>query len=404
MIHLTYTLFSRIPVYADINGKLFTDKLWRKDLELHFNYIDDFRLCCPVVPLAMAPKGMEAIIGLDLLKVTAIHKDVGWLSVAKNLIPNFFKVAAALRQTHIAHSGGAGWAFPLSFYILLLRPFLRFQWIIVIESSFWMKPKGKRPSVKQWVSHQLYTVLLGAALRRADARIFTQRGYQRYFQIDDERSLIAPAVWVDEDRIISGEDRQKQMLTLSAGGIRLLFPARMIAEKGADVVMRAITILDSMGSEELPPTAIDMVGEGPMAKECREFAEAHSGPVKVRFLDAVPYGEAFFDLLRGYHAILLANQQEEQPRVIFDAFSQGVPVISSDTSGVRDVTIENGNALLFRINDADGLARQILRFVTDQNLRLKLMDGALIASSGKTHLEMHRLRSLFLNEVLNKDC
>jgi hypothetical protein len=36
----------------------------------------------------------------------------------------------------------AGWAFPISFYILPLSYPYRFIWVVVIESPFWMKPAG----------------------------------------------------------------------------------------------------------------------------------------------------------------------------------------------------------------------------------------------------------------------
>jgi glycosyltransferase involved in cell wall biosynthesis len=406
VIHAPYTLFSRIPIYVDKDGSLFAEDLWRKDLELHLDYIDDFRLCCPVLPLALAPEGASAINGLSLSQVISIRKDYGWVSVVKNLVPNFYKVAVALRKTRIAHSGGAGWAFPLTFYILMLRPFFQFQWIVIIESSFWMKPKGKRASIRELLSHHIHSKLLGAALRRADARIFTQRGYQTFFDIENERSLIAPATWVDEERIISRDARQKQVEALGVDEIRLLFPARMIPDKGPDIVMRAIEIIDEKWGrdEALPYISIDLIGDGPMADKCRRFVERHSGPVNLRFLDPVPYGEPFFDLLGRYHAIILANKQDEQPRVVFDAFSQGVTVISSDTAGVQDVTTANENALLFPINDAEALASHLILFAKDKNLRSNLTNAAHAASFGKTHSEMHRNRSEFLKKVLQTDC
>lgn len=402
MIQVPYTLFSRIPIYYDESGSVFADDLWRKDLELHFDYIKYFRICCPLLPLSMAPHGASVIRGLELSQVIALRKDGGWLSVVNNVIPNFLKVAAALQETSIAHSGGAGWAFPISFYILPLRFFFRFKWVVVIESSFWMKPKNKRASLRQWISHYIHYNLLGAALRKADARIFTQSGYQRLFGIEDQRSLINPATWVDENRILSPEARQKHLLALPADEIRLLFPARMTPDKGPEVVMHAIEILDNMTGGETPKILIDLIGEGPLADKCRAFAESRAGAIEVRFLEAVPYGNVFFNLLSGYHAIILANLQDEQPRIVFDSFSQGVPVISSETTGVCDITLPYENALLFKVNEASDLAKRIIQFSTDRKLQTNLMYGACAASLGKTHREMHRHRSEFLTRVLGK--
>lgn len=404
MLRGPYTLFTRIPVFVDGEARIFAGELWGKDLLLHFDYIDDFRLCCPVLPLEQATENLVLIRDLNISQIIPIYEDGGLISITKNFIPNFIRVMRAIMKTRIAHSGGAGWAFPLSFYILFLKPIFRFQWVMVIESSFWMKPKSQRPSVRQWLTHWLHEKLLGSALRRADARIFTQRGYQEYFQIETERTLVSPAVWVDEDRIISLNDRQRQLVDLGDGVVRFLFPARMVFDKGPDIVMKAITILDDMISANDCDIMIDLMGEGPFSDQLRSFAEGRSGPVKVRYLEPVSYGDCFFEVLRNYHALLLSNRQDEQPRVIFDAFSQGVPVISSDTTGVRDVTVKDQNALLFELGDADGLAQAMYRFASDKVLRANLTSRALSSAAGKTHSEMHKTRAIFLHKVLQPAC
>ncbi len=52
--------------------------------------------------------------------------------------------------------------------------------------------------------------------------------------------------------------------------------------------------------------------------------KAHS--VRVSLLEPVSYG-TFLNLLRGFDAILVPSLSDEQPRPIFDAFSQAVPVL-----------------------------------------------------------------------------
>lgn len=51
MIKEKYTLFTRIPLFINENNELYADNLWEKDLSPHVEYIDDFRICCPVVRL-----------------------------------------------------------------------------------------------------------------------------------------------------------------------------------------------------------------------------------------------------------------------------------------------------------------------------------------------------------------
>lgn len=402
MISGPYTLFTRVPVFLDEDGGVWADPLWKKDLELHLPYIPEFRLCCTVQPRADAPEGVEKVEGLSARDVIGLRKDLGRLTVLRNLIPNFLTVLRAVRRTRTVHSGGAGWAFPLSFYILLLRPFLRFDWVMVIESTFWMKPASGPVTLRQNLRHGVHKGMLGAALRRADARIFTSRGYRDLFGIDDSRSLVAPAVWVDAASVMSEDALSKRLAGLPSGEVRLIFPARLIPDKGSDVILQAIARAeDRLRAAPIPAKlTIDLIGAGPDAQACRDFATAHQGQITVRFLEPVQYGAPFFALLGDYNALLLANRQHEQPRVIFDGFSQGLPVISSDTLGVRDIVAEGKDALLFDIDDADGLATQMIAFSSDPDMRQRMSQAARASVIGRSHAEMHSTRQAFLEDTL----
>lgn len=211
-----YTLFTRIPVHISGN-MVWTDALWEKDLAEHLIYLRDFRLCCPVIRQKSytLPKGLVQIEGLAPDQITPLRVDRSWGSVLVNLLPNFLGVLRALLQTRIAHSGGAGWAFPLSYYILLLRPFLNVQWIMLIESSFWMKSGQGPHSLRRRVAHAFHEMMLRRCLRAADARIFTQNWYRRVLLDETDRTLVSPAVWVDANQIAPQSmiaERQKRAL------------------------------------------------------------------------------------------------------------------------------------------------------------------------------------------------
>jgi glycosyltransferase involved in cell wall biosynthesis len=397
-----YTLFSRIPVYPD-QGRVLTDPLWAKDLALHFPYIDHFVLCCPAEPPGKAPDNAVEIPGFTLEQLVALRRDYGHGSILKNLIPNFRGVARALRTSDIVHSGGAGWAFPLSFFILALRPFYRFKWVMVIESSFWKKPSTGRVSPRQWVRHHVHKVLLGACLRRADARIFTTDSYRKFFGIPQKDSLIAPAIWLDEEVVITDAEQQARLAALPTDQVRFVFPARLVHDKGSDIILAAIERAEALLPQEAPDIAVDIIGEGPMAETCRTFAQTHQGRITVRFLEPVPYGAPFFTLLREYHALLLANRQDEQPRVIFDAFAQGVPVISTATDGVREIVNAGTDTLVYEVDDVEALAGLLIRFATEPDLRNHLTQNTVPAARGRSHAAMHKDRLAFFEQTILRE-
>lgn len=402
MIRGRYTLFSRVPLYVDIDGTVWASLIWHKDLDLHLNYIEDLYLCCPLEALPEDKEGFLPLERLPRSRVEPLRRDRGLLSVLRNLVPNFLTVRRAVAASRIVHSGGAGWAFPLSFYILPLSVTRRFFWIVLIESSFWMKPPDGKTTPREFLSHHLHAGLLRQALRRADARVFTQEGYREFFGIGPERSLIAPAVWIDDDVILSPEAQAARLAALPRSKVRLLFPARLVPEKGVDTILEAVGFLSHRLACETDTVEveIDLIGQGEMAETCRRFAKDNPGPVTVRLLEPLPYGPAFFALLRRYHGVVLANRHQEQPRIVFDAFSQGVPVISSNTAGVRQVVARERNALLFPVGDAASLADAMFRFARDPALRGALSERALQDVRGFSQRRMHEEREAFLKRCL----
>ena len=397
MIDKSYVLFTRIAIVKTDSGRMYCDPLWAKDLRLHLDYISDFRICCPVVN-SNEIRGLEDISEYRIKRYIELRKDYGLMSIVRNLIPNFIQVIRACKGASIVHSEGAGWAFPLSFYLLFLKPFFRFQWIVLIESSPWMCHKNEKLTPRKFVTHYFYKLVLSLCMKQADARIFTQSFYRKFFLKEETaRTLIAPATWIDNVNLVSPDAVKKRYLERKGRTLRLIFPARLVEEKGVFVLFDAIKHLEnqSMGVE------ITIMGSGVLAADCREFATRKFGDVIVSYCSPIEYGSQFFEFLRSYDAVLVPNLKDEQPRIVFDAFSQGLGVIASDTSGILDIAVDGENAVICPRGDSLGLANAISRVVKEPDLVLKMGLNGLNYANGKTHYQMHLDRQSFFARVLD---
>ena len=395
MIEDPYILFTRIAVVVDEQGDVFTDPLWVKDIELHLGYIANFGMCCPV-ERGSNIDGLQSIGHLDVKWLYALRKDYGLASVLKNFIPNFITVINACKKARIVHSDGAGWAFPLSFYLLPLKPFFRFQWVIVIESSFWMLAQGQPRSLRAIIEHHMHTLLLKRCLKLANARIFTQSFYKEYFLgRNSSRTLINPASWLDKKYIAAPDAVRKRFEAKGNRKLKLLYPSRLVLDKGVLVVLEAI---EQLQIENIDIT-VTLMGEGDFKEHCLRFAAEDHGGIEVRFQNAVDYGKDFFSIIAQHDWLLVPTLKQEQPRIIFDAFSQGVPVIGSDTSGVLDITSKH-NTLTFETGNPSSLADRIRHASRHPELALEMGLAGLDYATGKTHLQMHQVREEFLKSSL----
>jgi len=390
-----YVLLTRIELIKTKSGKIYCERLWAKDLLLHLGYIKDFQICCPII----YRENIDGLIDISNYKISRIFelkKDFGFFSIIRNIIPNFLVVVKACENASIVHSGGAGWAFPLSFYLLFIKDFFSFKWVILIESSFWMLSKSERLTFRRYFVHHSYSWLLTLCVKKADARIFTQTFYRNYFLHNNRhKTLIAPASWVDKSSVISVEKVKERYKKKVEKTIEIIFPARLEENKGVRVLFSAIEALSAMNVE----VNITLMGDGALRDECEKFALGDFGPVKVAFKEPVIYGDEFFNVLCQFDAVLVPNIKEEQPRIIFDAFSQGVPVIASDTWGICDITSNRVNALHCKQGDPKSLASAVSYAVMNSEILVELGLNGLAYAKSKTHLQMHIDRYRFLKKV-----
>lgn len=403
-----YLLLNSIALIKDQNGRYLCDPFWAKDLKLHLDYIADLHLCCPVIEAgpsddidALAKKvsynfgGMTDITDYPI-KINPLLYSKGWSGVIKGFLPNFFRINRAITNKSIVHTDGAGWPFPLSFYVLPIKWFKSFKWVMIIESTFWMIKKGESANLRQRFTHYCHQYLLPLCTKYADVKIFTHTLYRDMFNRGEGQVHIAPYSSLDSEFLISPEQLSQRNSALFDRKLRLFFAARLIKEKGIDVLLDAITLL----SQRKIPVVLDLVGSGELEQQCRDFAEKDYGSVEMNFLETVPYGKPFFDLMAKYDALLITNLTEEQPRIVFDAFAQGMPVIASDTKGLKTVCKHNENALIFKTGDAEALADAIELAVSDKELINKLGKHCLEIAKSMTHQQMHKNRADFFNETV----
>ncbi|MEM9098481.1 MAG: glycosyltransferase [Pseudomonadota bacterium] len=397
MIAEAYTLFSRIPIYRDAQGRYATDPMWQWDLERHFDYIAQLRLCCPVIQVEVLAPELAELSTLSDRNVLALRAGPGWLAVLRNLIPNGLGVYRALKTTEIAHSDGAGWPFPLSYYIWLLRPLVRVKWVVIVESAFFRMPKFGKPTLRQMLSHHLNSWLVRRCVRSADARVFSTETFRELFLGHKAAALIAPVVWVKEKDRRSSEAHAARAPT-GPRRVRLIFPSRLVPDKGVQSLLDAIRLCAERGATA---PEIHIMGAGDLAETCRQTAKAHP-EILTQVLEPMPYGADFFAFLHAYDGLIVASLQETgQPRILYDALSQGLPCLASDTIATRETVTEGQTGLLFKPGDAASLADRLIEIAEAPERMHEMGREALTFAGRHTHESMHQVRERFLIETLH---
>ena len=132
---------------------------------------------------------------------------------------------------------------------------------------------------------------------------------------------------------------------------------------------------------------------------CRQLSDEMQGPTRVNVLGTVDYGAPLFELLRRYHAVVVPSISDEQPRIVYDAYSQGVPVLATRTAGLRDCVADDKTGWLVEPNNAVALAVLIERATTNITALQTMGMEALRVARSMTHQRMHRERHRLLLQL-----
>lgn len=398
-IRQRYLLVLNIPVFKDATGACWTDRLWHKDLVEHVEYIDDFTLACPFILVPTAPPGMVCI---DDRRVKFVELP-GRRKLSTKLPVTIARLWNAIGNAEVVHTGLGGWL-PISVCNMtaLMAKLRRRFLLVMVESSPWRLVPGEpaslvmraRAALSEWVNRtNLHSVSLA---------IFTHASYRDSLMADrPQRAHVIQASWIDTSVILCNQDAlmlRERKLAGSRGNLRVLFAGRVTAAKGIPVLLQAMQALDVSGVK----VALHIIGEGELLDACAA-QKASLGSATIELLDPVPYGPAFFHLLREYDAVVVPSVTDEQPRIVYDAYSQAVPVLASDTVGLRECVEDGVTGRLCRPNDAQALAG-LLRWAAQHCDQLPAMGvSCLQRARALTHREMHRLRWKLLAETLNAE-
>lgn len=180
-----------------------------------------------------------------------------------------------------------------------------------------------------------------------------------FYHISEKR---VPVVYnpVDVQRF-SGKERT------SNGGFCFITVGRLSAVKNQQMMLRAFAAFLAKGYE----AKLLILGKGEEEENLKALATELGICDQVEFIGYVPNVEGY--LVRS-DVFLMSSRYEAQPLSILEAMAAGLPVISTDVGGVRDILTDNG--ILIPAGDADAMAKAMEKLYTQPALREKMAASA----------------------------
>lgn len=395
---MRYLLIVPIPTYVGPDGALWLDQLWHRDFQRHLEYLPDITLVSPRVAWSDVEGLCRVVVprGATLTFVGLPSDRNVWQALLHFPIV-YWRLARAIWRSEIVHSGVVGWPYPLGLVANPLAVLFRKKLVIVVESAPWRifdSQTGSR--LRRWLAPVVERFARWSA-NKADLAIFTSTQYRDSLMTAGRGvAVVDPATWISASDMIAPSDAQSDWDSKSERGPSILFAGRLEEEKGVSLLLETLLWLEQHSSRSFN---IDLVGSGSLEAKCREAARLHS-KIRVRLIAPVPYGARFFDLLRNYHAVVVPSLSDEQPRIVFDAFSQAVPVVAASTAGLRNYVLDGETGYLFARGEKTAFVASLEKCIEDPEALQEMGLRARRHAENFTHEAMHGRRARHLAALM----
>ncbi len=145
---------------------------------------------------------------------------------------------------------------------------------------------------------------------------------------------------------------------------------RMVEKKGFDILLKAVKVIKDQGKD----ISLIIAGDGPLNPKLHAITEELSLPGFVEFAGSINY-EQVPTWLHSLDLFVLPCQQDTHgdmdgiPVVLMEAMAAGVPVVSTNISGIPELIHHEHNGLLFDQRSLDSLVSCITILQSNPEMR-----------------------------------
>lgn len=355
----TYRLLiiSPIPVHK-INHQYETFDLWVEDLETNLNYVQSIGIICPRADsIAESKKAIPKSIQI------IFQDEVESQHLLEKIVENYDVVMIG--------AGNPFWRMKIASNAALATKKLKRCLITSITSNrsktTIMNAQGKswlkklKAHLIAWSINQTTFKLVGWS----DGVLVIGEGVRESMQITHPNLYLETASWIQDRDVITESDYEIRRINyLGCVLPKIIIATRLEPMKGVHIGIEALAHLKKAHNVSLKLT---ILGKGMDLNNLEALVESNNLGDAVTFEGVLPYPDAFFAKIRLNELMLLTNLNDEQPRLIFDAISQGLIPVCPDSSSYLSLGLPK--EVYYKRGDSESLALKLL----------ELSDGKLMA-------------------------
>ena len=192
------------------------------------------------------------------------------------------------------------------------------------------------------------------------------------------------ASWIKYQDIIPLSELTEKIENKKSNKINICFMGTLKYTKNPQAAIETVKILNNRKI----PIKLDIFGNGPLKSELLNTIKNYNLSEQINFKEYISYGEKFYKNLRKYDIIIIPNLSGEQPRIIFDAWANGVAIIGSKINSFSIIT-NYYNGILCDPTKPNCFANSIEKLNSNKALIKKLV------FNGRKQVEENTIESIY---------
>lgn len=289
-------------------------------------------------------------------------------------------VVQALEESDVAHTGLGDLYRPINRDALTLALARPVTTVFVRDTDEITKIRDliaaglMRPGPDRAIYLRAYRRALTDAVARADLALLKGRAlFDTYGPAARNPRMFHDTSYRSEEIVTADRIAARLAARTADTPLRLVYCGRLVARKGCDHAIDIVARAAALGAN----VTLDLIGSG----ERRAALEAQVARLgvaeRVRFLGEMPYGPGLLERLAEYDALLFTPMSEDTPRMIFDGYAAGLPLIGYDIPYVRERIAEEQAGLLLPSGRIEASATELAALSTAPERLAEMTQNAL---------------------------
>lgn len=204
--------------------------------------------------------------------------------------------------------------------------------------------------------------------------IFASTKVHVIFQNHDDYQYFFNRKWVNQKQssVILGTGVDLNLYSVAPGPgdkyFNILFPARLLKDKGFFEVFSAVEILN----EEFGNIKLTICGKIDVGNPNCISKDELDSLISKEFIEYRGDVEQMHQQYKDCHVVCLPSYREGIPLALIEAAASGRPIVTTDVPGCREVVEEGVNGFLVKERSSSAVYAALKKLLLDKNLRISM--------------------------------